>query len=503
MTDSRRIIVNTLAQYTRTIVNVCLSLYSTRLILSALGQSDYGVYSVVAGVVAMLSFVTNAMVTTTQRYLSYNQGKNDTNRLRLIFANSMLLHVFIGLALMFLLFSIGYPIVYCWLNIIHERQDAAFVVYSIATVMLFISFTTSPLRSLFISRENIVYISIVDVLDGLLKLGFAFVLCYVSFDKLICYAVIMLCIQLVNFFAYAIYAASKFPECHFPRFKELDKTYIKELSSFTGWTVFSSGCVIARNQGIAIIFNMFCGVVVNAAYAIAQQVLGAVAFVSSSIVNAMNPQIMKAEGAGNRDKMIRLAEYESKYAFLLLAIVAIPLIVEMDSILSLWLTEVPTYTVPFCQLVLLAALCDQLTVGLTSANQAFGKIGVYTMCFYSIKLLTLVGVYTALRLDVPVQYVLWSYVGVELFDAFVRLPLLKWQIGISVRHFISHVLLRVVIPAFTISIVCLSVTHFITIPYRFVLTMLLSVVAGGSALWFTSLDKSEKMYVRTFAKRHE
>ena len=117
MTDSRRIIVNTLAQYTRTIVNVCLSLYSTRLILSALGQSDYGVYSVVAGVVAMLSFVTNAMVTTTQRYLSYNQGKNDTNRLRLIFANSMLLHVFIGLALLFWLFSMGYHVVYFGLNI--------------------------------------------------------------------------------------------------------------------------------------------------------------------------------------------------------------------------------------------------------------------------------------------------------------------------------------------------------------------------------------------------
>ena len=121
MTDSRRIIVNTLAQYTRTIVNVCLSLYSTRLILSALGQSDYGIYSLVAGVVAMLSFVTNAMVTTTQRYLSYNQGKNDANKLRLIFANSMLLHVFIGLTLMCLLLSMGYPIVYGWLNIVHER----------------------------------------------------------------------------------------------------------------------------------------------------------------------------------------------------------------------------------------------------------------------------------------------------------------------------------------------------------------------------------------------
>ena len=217
----------------------------------------------------------------------------------------------------------------------------------------------------------------------------------------------------------------------------------------------------------------------------------------------MNPQLMKAEGAGNRDKMIRLAEYESKYAFLLLAIVAIPLIVEMESILSLWLTEVPTYTVPFCKLILLATLCDQLTIGLTSANQAFGKIGVYTMCFYSIKLLTLVGIYTALWLDIPVQYVLWSYVVVELFDAFVRLPLLKWQIGISVRHFISHVLFRVIIPTFTISIVCLSVTHLFTIPYRFVLTMLLSVVAGGSALWFTSLDKSEKMYIRTFVKKHE
>ena len=317
MTNSNRIIINTMAQYTRTIINVCLSLYSTRLILSALGQSDYGIYSVVAGVIAMISFITNALVVTTQRFLSIYHGKNDPQKIRHFFGNSMLLHILIASILGVVLFCLGSWITHDFLNIVVERQQAAWYVYNAAVVMLMLTFITAPIRALFIARENIVYISIVDVVDGILKLLIAIGLSHIAYDHLVSYSVLMAGITLVNLLAFSIYASAKFPEFHLPRLRDWDKQFIKELSHFAGWTTYSMGCIIGRNQGIAVVLNIFYGTIVNSAYGIAQQVLGAVQFISTSILNAMNPQIMKAEGSGDRSRMVRLCEYESKYAFLM------------------------------------------------------------------------------------------------------------------------------------------------------------------------------------------
>lgn len=495
MTPSQRILLNTAAQYTRTILNVCLSLYSTRLILSALGQNDYGIYSVVAGVVAMLAFLQNALATTTQRYLSYYHGQQDPQLIHRIFGNSMLLHVLLGVGVLVMLLALDYPTIYHWLNIAPERREAAFVVFAIAALMCLISFIAAPLRALFIARENIVYISAVEVVDGVLKLGFAFALFHVTFDRLVAYALIMLGIQVFNTVAYAVYGGIRFPECHWPRWREWDKEYIRGLSSFAGWTVYASGCVIVRNQGIAVLLNIFCGTIANAAYGIATQVLGAVSFVSSSILNAMNPQLMKAEGAGDRQRMIRFAEYESKYAFLILALVAIPLIVEMDSILAVWLTEVPEYAVAFCRLVLLATLVDQSTIGLTYANQATGRIRNYTLIFYSLKLLTIAGVWVALAINVPAGSVLWAYVIVEGIGALMRMPLLRRQIGLSIRHFVKHVLLPMIIPTIIMGITAWLSARYIDIPYRFLLTITLTILIGTGAIWLTALEKDEKQFV--------
>ena len=510
MTNSQRIIVNTLAQYTRTIINVCLSLYSTRLILSALGQNDYGIYMLVAGVIAMLSFITNALVTTTQRYLSVCHGKNDIQGIRKVYGNSMLLHILIGCVTALVLILLGKWITYDFLNIDSSRQAAALCVYYSAVIMLWLSFITAPIRALFIARENIVYISIVDVIDGLLKLLIAIGLSYIAYDKLVSYAGIMVGINVVNLLLFTIYAAMKFPEFHIPRIKDLDKSLIKDLSSFAGWTTYSAGCVIARNQGIAVVLNWFYGTVINSAYGIAQQVVGAVQFISVSILNAFNPQIMKAEGAGDRNKMIVMSEYVSKYSFLLLAMVAIPLIAEMDTILQLWLGEVPEYSSIFCQLILIAALCDQLSVGLTSANQAIGNIRNYTLIFYTLKLMVLIIGWVCLYFGMSVASILWCYVGIELFTSLLRLPLMKWIADIPILPFCKHVFGRIIVPLIVMCSVCIICVRYIQTPYRLVITIGLSVVIGGISIWLTAINKQEKeiiiqslnRFIPHNAKRH-
>ncbi len=492
MTNSQRVIVNTTAQYARTIINVCLSLYSTRLILSALGQSDYGIYSVVAGVIAMLSFITNALVTTTQRFLSVQHGKNDAQKIHQIFGNSMLLHLIIGGGLAVVLCAMGSWIINHMLNIEAERLVAAHWVYYAAALMLLLSFITAPIRALFIARENIVYISIVDVLDGILKLLIAIGLTYITYDKLISYAGLMVSINLFNLLAFAVYAAYKFPEYHCPRLKEWDKDLIKELSSFAGWTTYSAGCVIARNQGIAVVLNWFYGTVINSAYGIAQQVQGAVQFLSTSILNAMNPQIMKAEGAGERQKMVRLCEYESKYAFLLLSLVAIPLIAEMNTLLQWWLGEVPQHAVMFCRFILVASLCDQISVGLTSANQAVGKIRVYTLVFYTLKLCVIISGWICLKQGLPIASIMWCYVVIELMTSLMRLPLMKWIAGIAIIPFCKHVFGRIAVPAIVMISVCYCTTTYIHSAYSIFITIAASCIAGAISIWMTSLTKEEK-----------
>lgn len=503
MTSAQRIIVNTTAQYTRTIINVGLSLYSTRLILAALGQSDFGIYSVVAGVVAMLAFVTNALVTTTQRFLSFNYGKGDMQYVSRIFSNSLLLHLLIGAGVLVVLGALGYPIVHSVLNIEDGRESAALYVYLAAVLMLTLTFITAPYRALFIARENIVYISIIDVLDGTLRLLIAVFLTYISsFDRLVTYSMLLVGISVFNLLAFALYAMKNFPECRHPHWSDWDRGILKELSGFAGWTVYSSGCVIVRNQGIAVLINIFCSTIANAAYGIAQQVSGAVAFISASIINAINPQIMSAEGQGNRKHMIQLAEYESKYAFLLLSVISLPLIFEMDTILRLWLGEVPQYTVPFCQLMLLAAVFDQLTIGLTSANQAIGKIKIYTLWFYSFKLITVIGIWICLLSDVPVATSLWCYVAVELLGSVMRLILMKHQAHIAVYPFVRNVCFRVTVPFLSMSLTSYLCSRYLDISYRFIFTLMMTLVVGCITIRFTALDPSEKQYIHEFIRRN-
>lgn len=501
MTNSKRIIVNTIAQYTRTIINVCLSLYSTRLILSALGQSDYGVYTVVAGIVAMLSFVTNALVTTTQRYLSFHHGKNDLEQVRIVFGNSWLIHLIIGIAISIILCALGPWITQNFLNIEETRRGAALFVYFSAVLMLFISFITAPIRALFVARENIVFTSVVDILDGILKFVIAIIISKVAYDHLITYSGLLTCIAFFNLAILSLYAATKFPEFHLPKLKELDLHYIKGLGNFAGWTIYATGCVIARNQGISIVLNLFFGTIINSAYGIALQVLGAVQFVSTSIISAMNPQIMKAEGAGERTKMLRLCEYESKYSFLLLSIVAIPLIAEMNTVLQLWLGNVPEHAVMFCRCVLIASLCDQLSVGLTSANQAIGKLRLYNFTFYTLKLIVLLLTWICLKHHLPLISIMWCYIIVELFTSLLRLPLMKHIANIQMWQFCKNVFGRISIPAICIAGTSYLISTYVHAPHSIFYCILASCITGILSIWYTSLTPSEKNIVRNFLKK--
>ena len=233
MNPSKRIFVNTILQYARSIINTLLSLYTVRIVLNALGEDDYGVYTLVAGVVAMLGFVTNAMVITTQRHLSFYYGKKDVQKVRIYFSNSFLLHLCMAFFLVVVFVSLRGVLFSGYLEIAEERREIASWVYMMVIAMLVLTFISAPFKALFIAKENIWYITAVDVFDGILKFVLAITLLQLNVDKLLMYGVMMLIIMLVQFLAYSVYSVIRFSECQPTRiFKDVGKTYMLQLVNF-------------------------------------------------------------------------------------------------------------------------------------------------------------------------------------------------------------------------------------------------------------------------------
>ena len=334
MEANKRVFINTIAQYTKALINTILSLYTVRLILSALGQEDYGIFSLIAGIIALLGFVQNALVITTQRYLSYQYGKDNTNELQRIFSNSLVLHIAIALFLSLIMMIFKDYLCSSFLNIAENRREAAEIVYMMSVGMMVVTFITAPFKALYIARENIVFISFIEILDGVLKFSLALTLLGLDIDKLITYSMMLTGIVIFEFITYLSVAICKFQECRPTKIKQdFDVDIIKRLAGFAGWTTYGMAAIILRTQGLAILLNKFFGTKMNAAYGIATQAYGAVSFVATSVLNAMNPQIMKAEGGNDRNRMLLLASKESKFVVIMMGILFIPLIFEMDNLL--------------------------------------------------------------------------------------------------------------------------------------------------------------------------
>lgn len=493
-TQAKRAMINTMAQHIRAIISVCITLYSTRLVLDALGQSDYGIYSLVAGVIAMLGFLTNAMVVTTQRYISYYFGKGISSQVTLIFKNSMFLHIVMGLLVAVVLILFREPIIN-GLEIAPERHEVALHVYVMAIAMLFVSIITSPFKALFIARENIVYISIIEVCNAILKLIIALMLVCTENDKLYFYASLMITLQVMDLLAYALYALIRFPECsiHFQK-GDINRDSLKQLTGFAGWTIYSAGCIIGRDQGMQVLLNLSFGTVINSAYGIAMQVSGQIKFLAQAVLNAMNPQIVKAEGRNERQEMLRLSEVTSKFATMLLMMIAIPLIIEIPGIMEWWLKEVPENSVLFCRAILISAIVDQSTIGLGSANQAIGKIRNYSLIVNTTKVLSLPIIWFCLHSHYPLLVVMTCYVSMEALCAIIRLPMLKYTAGLSIMHFINSVHKPLALPAISLIVTGLLFTHFVQMPCRFLVSIPISIIVSAIVIWYATFTKSEQEF---------
>lgn len=495
MQASNRIIVNTLAQYTRTILNVLLSLYSARLVLDYLGVEDYGIYTLVAGVVSMLSFLTNSLVSSTQRFLSYNQGKGNLEDIKSVFSNSLLLHIVLGLLIALVLESLTPFLFSGFLNIPTGREYAAKIIYQLVVIMVYISFISAPYRALLTSKENIIYISVIDVIDGILKVGLVLLIPILGIDNLIAYGCIMLLISSFNLFSFSIYSHKCYDECILPKLRYFSWDYARKLFSFTGWVTYSALCIAVRTQGLAIVLNKMLGTAINAAYGIGGQVSGMVSFISTSINNAIAPQLMTSEGSGNREHMWILAKVESKFSFLLLAMVGIPTIFEMDTLLQLWLGNVPPYATLFARTFLTMQIVDMLTIGLALANKAIGNIGFYTIVTLTPKLLILPISWIFLKLGFPLVSVCILMIAIEALCMFIRIPLLNMQHGFKAWDYIKDVIVKSIPPMLICVVACFLICHYFDFQFRFLITFIVSISLSSLIVYKFTLNSLERSKV--------
>lgn len=455
VSSNRRIVKNTLVLYCRLLLTIAVTLYTSRIILEQLGIEDYGIYSVVAGVVTMFSFFNNSMSTATQRYLTYELGKGDMQQLKNVFAASLNIHIFIGIIIIIFAETIGLWVVNCQLVIPESRIFAANVTYQIAVMSFFINIIQVPYNATLIAHERMSIYAYLSVVEVLLKLLIVCLLCLSSWDKLIVYSLFLLLVCIFIRGLYQVYCRRHFEECHASFF--WDKDLYKKMTSFAGWNVLGSVAWILRGQGLDVLLNTFWGPTINAARGISNQISSAVYGFASNFMVALNPQITKHYAQGNIKEMETLAFIGARGGCLLLLGLGLPVMMTIDYILSIWLVEVPDYAASFVVLMLIDAIVGN-TMGSTfiTSLMATGNISKYQMVVSSIILLVVPIGYCVLCLGADATAVFYIIIAINAISGFVRILYCRKQIGFSLKGFFY----RVVAPIFFTIIFALPIPIF-------------------------------------------
>lgn len=407
-------------------ISLFLSLFATRIILAELGEQDYGIYVVVGGVVAMLSFLNISMSSSTQRYLSFSMGKNDIVEVRKVFSNSILLHIILGIFLVIFFEVFGRTLILNHLKIPVDRIQTAEVLFHFVVASTFISIISVPYDGLINAKENMLFLSFTSILESVLKVLIALSLLSPFADKLFVFGLLTMVntflIRLIKqIYCFRVYKN----ECKISIFGGYNKSVFKELYSFAGWNLIGVMGFVFKTQGITVILNVFFGTVINAAYGIANQVNSQLIMFTGSMVQSIQPQIVKSESAGDRSRMLRLAIISSKFSFYLFTLFALPLFLSLKYILNLWLVDVPEGTIIFCQLIIVLTLLQQFRTGILISTHAIGKIKEYQFFNAPVQLLSLPLGYVFLKIGYPPYSIIIASLIIEVIIVFLNILFFK------------------------------------------------------------------------------
>lgn len=406
--NNRRIAKNTLYLYIRMFLVMGISLYTSRVVLQQLGVTDFGIYNLIAGIVALAGFLNATMSGATSRFLTFDIGRGDTEHLEKTFSSAMQLHLAIAAAVIVAGETAGVWFVNTQIDIPQERMEAANWTFQTALFVAAINVAKVPYSATLIAREHMDAYAILEIAYAALKLGIVFLLIRSPFDKLVFYSLLMLAATAAVFFAYLLYCVRKFKECRLRR--SFHKDIVKPMLSFSGWDLYGNGCVIAQQQGTNILLNQFFGVALNAASGVATQVNSAVMMFVSNVTTAIRPQIIKRYAAGDIAGMQKLISFAVIVCLFLVGCVMTPLYLHLDYIMAIWLGEVPSHAVDFCRLLLLANSLLAITGISNSVVHASGRIRRISFGGGTLYLSSLAATYAVFSLypNPNMAYAIWT-----------------------------------------------------------------------------------------------
>lgn len=484
-------------------ITVFVSLYTTRLILNALGASDFGVYGVVGGAITMLGFLNGAMASATQRFMSYTEGEGNKERQLFIFNNSLLLHWLIAIVVAVLLESAMFVFFGGILNIEPERVYAAKCIYHFAVISTIFTIITVPYDAAINAHENMLYYAIVGILESVLKLVAAIIIVYAHSDKLILYGLSMAIITVLMLIIKQLYCQKHYSECKIALRKYICTDTLKEISSFAGWNFIGSMGTLLGNCGGDIIINHYFGTTINAAQNVGAQLRGQMLAFSNNMLKALNPVIVKKEGSGDRKAMLKFSLTGSKLSYLMFATLAIPFLIETPFILKIWLKNVPDWAICFSRFQMAIALMEQLTITLGTTLSATGKIKEMNI-FGSVARFVPLFLYIPLFAFGAQPY--WLYIIIFINFGFIingyMLYLCKKYCGLDITYYNKNVLY----PCLGCTIISLTIglSGHIWIQegwLRFIYSTAVSLVSYFLCMFFFAFNKEEKNIMKSLLNR--
>ena len=490
---NKRIAKNTLVLYVRMLFTMGISLFTSRVILQTLGVEDYGISSVVGGVISMFTFINAAMVSSTQRYLNFELVRGDANQLRSVFSTSLQIHALIALAIIVLSETVGLWFLNEKLVIPEARMTAAMWVYQCSILSCAVSIMSTPYNAVIVAHEKMSAFAYISILDVSLKLLVVYLLVVLPFDKLIILAILNLLVQLFIRYIYTIYCHRHFPESYF-QFR-FNKTLFKEMFGFAGWSFWGNLAAILYTQGLNMMLNIFFGPIVNAARGIAVQVQSAVQQFVGGFQTALNPQITKNYASNNLPQMHSLMFRSARFSFLLLFFLSLPVLMETNFILTLWLKTVPDDAVIFTQIMICISLIYTTANPCIIANQATGKVKIYQMVVGGILLLILPISYVVLKLGAPAYSVFIVHFCIESLAQFSRMYMLRKLIHLPLWQYMKNIYIPIVSTVAIAIILPLVVRMQVAEGWlRFLAVGFTCVLSVGASSYFIGFTKQERVF---------
>lgn len=500
MSDNKRILKNTLLLYVRMFITLGISLFTTRVIFQALGLENMGIYNLVGGVISMLGFLNGSMSSASQRFLSFELGRNNQKNLKEVFELILLIHCILAIIVILLSESFGLWFVNEKLIIAPGRLSAANWVYQTAILSSILGIIKVPFTACIMAHEKMGIYAYFSFIDVVFKLLIVYALWFIPGDNLIIYAILLMLSGAIDFLINMIYCLKKFHECrlHFT----WNRSLFKQIFSFSGWNLFGQVTIIANDQVLNIFLNWFYGTIVNGARGIALRINGIIVQFVYQFQSALNPPIVKSFASGNIEDTRKLISRGIKISFLLMMLLSYPFIIETDKILTLWLGESPQYTAWFTRLAIINTLLDTMTGPITTGIQANGKVKKLQI-YVSLALITVLPIsYLLLKLGIEPYFVILANIFVSFITLYIRLNILQQYTGIKKIFLIKEAILPCYLVA-VLSIIPPFLYHTLTINslINFIMSCLVSIISSIILSYAIGLNYTEKQFVISIIKK--